>query len=256
MNRTVKRGLLIAVTLIVAWKAMSAVLFPSSSLHYKLSIDVDDNGTIRHGEGVIGVGFQSQGPLRIDATPQWSVDFSGEAFPIDIGAKSTLFVLLTGDPKRERPSGDYRTDERYSPFDAGRDGLVEYFQFYVNDLPNGLGAKSKIDAFANSRTSVELTPNALPMLVRFRDVSDPKTVELVDPNHLDASFGPRVKIARAMVEITDAPMTVGIEKRLGWLRGGYLEKRLFEPHGGAVDQVPPERRLTDGDFWRVAERQL
>jgi hypothetical protein len=99
---------------------MVALFFPWSSLHYKLSVDIDDNGINRHGKGVIGVKFQSQGPLLIGFTPQWSVEFSGEAFPIDLGARGTLFVLLAGDPKRERRSGDYRRDHRYSPREAGR----------------------------------------------------------------------------------------------------------------------------------------
>jgi hypothetical protein len=46
---------------------------------------------------------------------------------------------------------------------------------------------------------------------------------------------------------------MGIEKRLRWLRDGYLEKWLVEPRGEPVDQVPPEHRLTYGDFWRVSK---
>jgi hypothetical protein len=118
----------------------------------------------------------------------------------------------------------------------------------VSGLPNGIGAKFKIDDFANSRTSVDLAPNALPMLVRFRDVGDPKSVELVDPDHLDASFGPGVKILRAKAEITNEPITAGIEKRLRWLKGRSPDERLFEARGEPVDQIPPERLLTYGDF--------
>jgi hypothetical protein len=217
MSRLRKTGIIL-LGLVAAWEAMTALFFPSSSLHYKLSLDIDDNGITRHGEGVIGVSFQSQGPLLISPTPQWWVDFSGEAFPIDLGARGTLFVLLAGDPKRQRPSLDYRSDDRYSPREAGRAALVEYFQFYVSGLPNGLGAKFKIDAFANSRTAVDLAPNALPKLVRFRDADDPKSAELVDPDHLDASFGPGVKILRAKAEITGEPITSGIEKRLKWVK--------------------------------------
>ena len=39
---------------------------------------------------------------------------------------------------------------------------------------------------------VELAPGDLPLLVRFRDINDPTTVERVDPNDLAASFGPGV----------------------------------------------------------------
>jgi hypothetical protein len=235
--------------LLVGLTAMVALFFPWSTLHYKLSVDIDDNGTTRHGEGVIGVSFQSQGPLLISPTPQWWVESSGGAFPVDLGARGTLFVLLVGDSKRQQPES-HRDDHHYSPRNAGQAALVEYFKFYVSGLPNGLGAKFKINAFANSRTSVDLAPNALPMLVRFRDVGDPKSVELVDPDHLDASFGPGVKILGAKAEITNEPITTGIETRLRWLKGSYGERFLFEEViGQPVDQIPPERLLTYGDFW-------
>ena len=68
-----------------------------------------------------------------------------------------------------------------------------------------------------NRAVVEVAPDSLPMLVRFGDLNDPKSVERADPEHLDASFGPGVKLARATVQLTDEPVTMGIEKRLGWV---------------------------------------
>ena len=56
-----------------------------------------------------------------------------------------------------------------------------------------------------------------PELVRFRDIRDPKTVELVDPNDLAKSFGAGVKLRRIMLTVVDGPVTVGIEQRLPWL---------------------------------------
>jgi hypothetical protein len=75
---------------------------------------------------------------------------------------------------------------------------------------------------------VELSPSDLPLLVRFRDINDAKTVERVKPGDLGASFGPGVYLKRATVEITKDPVTTGIEKRLPWLeslrsRGARLD---------------------------------
>jgi hypothetical protein len=203
----------------------------------------------RHGEGVIGVSFQSQGPLLISPTPQWWVDFSGEAFPIDLGARGTLFVLLAGDPKRQEPES-HRDDHHYSP-DAGQAALVEYFKFYVSGLPNGFGAKFKIDDFANSRTGVDLAPNSLPKLVYFRDVDDPKSAELVDPYHLDASFGPGVTILRAKAEITGEPITSGIEKRLKWVKNPAVMKGP-----GWQDLPEPARVIITGLFTGTPEEHF
>ena len=70
---------------------------------------------------------------------------------------------------------------------------------------------------------MELAPGDLPLLVRFRDINDPRTVERVDANDLAASFGPGVYLKRATIEITRDPVTTGIEKRLAWL--GPLRSR-------------------------------
>jgi hypothetical protein len=56
-----------------------------------------------------------------------------------------------------------------------------------------------------------------PMMVRFRDLNDPKSVEQVDPD--------TIGVKRIALETTSDDVTTGIEKRLGWLttlKGGYL----------------------------------
>jgi hypothetical protein len=56
-----------------------------------------------------------------------------------------------------------------------------------------------------------------PMLVRFGNISDPKTVQLVSP----ASIG----VTNITIEITDEDVTTGIEAKLGWL-ANFGSKRL------------------------------
>ncbi len=208
-----KRFLKLILIFLVALAALWLFEFPSAQLHYKLSVDVDDNGTPRHGEGVILVGFQSNGFLLIDNTPLWTVDAVGEAFAVDLGPRGTLFVLLSNDRNRNTSA------------DAGRGALASYFNFYVNNLPNDLGSARKIVAFAQSKKAVHVAPNRLPQLVRFRDLNAPGSVEPVDPDHLDLSFGPRVKITSVRAELTNEPATTGIQKQLGWL--GWLDDRTL-----------------------------
>jgi hypothetical protein len=56
-----------------------------------------------------------------------------------------------------------------------------------------------------------------PMMVRFRDLNDPKSVEKVDP----AAIG----VKRIALETTGDDVTTGIEKRLGWF-SQYLDRHL------------------------------
>lgn len=66
-----------------------------------------------------------------------------------------------------------------------------------------------------------------PLMVRFRDIDDPTSVERVDP----VAIG----VKRIVVETTSDKLTTGIDKRLPWLarlRGGYL-------HGGFTSRGAP-----------------
>ncbi len=65
----------------------------------------------------------------------------------------------------------------------------------------------------------ELPFDDLPDLVTFDDINDPRTVKLVDPRNLEASFGLGVVLKRATIAIVDndTPLTKGIEKKLPWI---------------------------------------
>ncbi len=232
--------------IVVAYYAIGWWCFPSTSLNYKLSVDVDDNGVMRHGEGVIGVDFQSNGFMRIDKTPNWSIGVRGEAFAVDLGARGALFVLLSSDHTRATLS---RPRERTSA-EAGRSALWAYYGDNFGDLAPNYDGKRHLDEFARDQTVVEIRPDSLPMLVRFRDVNDPTSVERVEPDDLTATFGAGVKLLRATVQIVDEPVTKGIETRLPWVANGWFGKHLIAPHGEPVDQTPPERLVTYDGFRR------
>jgi len=55
------------------------------------------------------------------------------------------------------------------------------------------------------------------LLIRFRDLDDPATAERVDPFDLAASFGPGVKLLRATIEMTNDPVTTGLDQKLPWI---------------------------------------
>jgi hypothetical protein len=64
-----------------------------------------------------------------------------------------------------------------------------------------------------------------PLMVTFDDVEDPKTVRMVDPDNLAATFGPGVELGAVTLEVTGDPVTEGrVERVLGWL-GDYATNR-------------------------------
>jgi hypothetical protein len=55
--------------------------------------------------------------------------------------------------------------------------------------------------------TVSLPLEKLPMLIHFKEINNPTSIEEVDPRALEVSFGPGVHLLKATLEITDDPIT-------------------------------------------------
>lgn len=167
---------------------------------YKLTVEVDTPEGVKSGHSVIEV----IKPWRPGASSR------GQAVAVDLPGGQTLFVLLRSEQKSDwaddamapvwpsiQKSGDDAEDVATLLRAARAMGRVP--------LPRvrKLGAMGEMDH--------------TPYFVRFRNVRDPKTVEKVDPDNLWQSFEEGVKLKGLYVEITEEPVTTGIETRLNWL---------------------------------------
>jgi hypothetical protein len=234
---------------LAALVALWWVLFPSATLRYRLTLEAEVDGKPVAGSGVIEVTSALSPAVMTNASGPYAaqVIVRGQAVALDLADRGTLFALLKDNGRAGSRSG---SDELFGGHDALSHPARPPFDYHEVKRLRGL------------RLKTELPFSRLPLLVRFRDVDDPKTVERVDPNDLAASFGPGVRLVRATVEIVPAgwwpfnalgwpgalagvPVTVGIETKLGWLaelRGGYL-------HGGSTSRNAPFG-LHGGDFQR------
>jgi hypothetical protein len=122
----------------------------------------------------------------------------GEAVAVDLPDNQTLFALI-GQNENTYDLSELIGRTLYphgSAYEVGRRSVNDPPVAFVRRFPYG--------------------GSGLPLLVTFRDMSDPKSVVRVDPDDLAASFGAGVRLKRITVQVTDDPVTTGIEKRLGW----------------------------------------
>lgn len=212
---------------------------PPRVVRYRLTIEIEDSGVIRTGSVVQEEHCTFNDGLLKGLGSAVDCGAKGEALVVDLGEKGLLFAVL----KR----------------DEANPASLEPFGLLVDarrDILDKIGLTSSAMArIAKASGSTEIGLNKLPLLVRFRDLNDPKTVERIDPRDLATSFGLEVGLKRATIEVIHDPLTTGIEKRLSWLVGGWLEKPLF-PRVGPLrntSDVPQIEDLTDGDFWRFMQ---
>ncbi len=199
--------------------------FPSATVRYKLTLTVDVNGKQVTGSSVVEVYRQDTTKVFGGSFGGYGYDFRGEAVAVDLGEKGVLFALLkAGSSSDSQP-----------PY------IIKYLGNYSLDPVENLRKMKQ----ARPRPKVDLSFDKIPMLVRFRDINDPKTVELVDPNDLEKSFGKGVKLVSATLEMTDEDVTRGVEKWLPWIRE-YYGKRLDGDHSGAYAPFDAINNLANG----------
>jgi hypothetical protein len=89
-------------------------------------------------------------------------------------------------------------------------------------------------------TGPDDTMDHTPYFVRLKDMADPQSVVEVDPENLAKAFGPGVKLKDIFIEITNEPVTIGLEKRLPWLvklRGKTLDGKRVNDGSGLANEL-------------------
>ena len=172
---------------------------------FKMTVEVDTPDGVRTGSSVYEV--ETMGSRDLVAGGKGSrFTLRGEAVAVDLPGGQTLFALL-------------KTVAQSGHDDLGVSSMVAMDPAFDYDW---MASTRKIASGDGIKSPTELPAGYFPMLVMFRDIRVPKTVELVDPR----AFGVR----RIVVEVTDEAVTSGIEERLEWL-GKFPEPSLDPKHG-------------------------
>jgi hypothetical protein len=210
--------------------------FGNGTYRFRMTVVVETPDGVKSGSSV----YQIDVAQRLQVTPESQVRkvaLTGESVAVEIAPGRTLFTLL----------------KTVSNNDS-------IFLMSLRSLqPNcrqtyGSAEECTIDAMVSRLSKAGpgkpfiVKPENYPMMVRFGNLNDPSSVELVDPDDLAASFGEGVRLKRITVQLTDDPLTTGIEKRLGWL-GQYPEPRLDNDFAPTTSPTLAQV-LQHGDFRR------
>ncbi|SRR5258708_1763826 len=190
----IRLGALVAISLCLAGCGRSG------SFRYKLTLAVNTPEGVKRASSVTEWKFWEVSiPAR--GTPH---KLRGEALYLDLGPGTRpLIALLTSHlrPKNGVVLWDWPHDDLLS-------------RLYGPSLADFMDEMARL---ASMRGPRRITPADLPDLVTFADVNDPKSVVEVNPNDLQATLGPNITWNEITFEMTDEPVTKGIELKLRWL---------------------------------------
>jgi hypothetical protein len=223
---------------------LSGCIGEKHTFRYRLTLSVNVDGTVHTGSSVIEDTFIDQVALAgLAGGIPWATRLGGEAVAVDLGARGILFCVLRRDPTR-----NLSRDAELFP-------LLVFGDYFAAGFPVTDSAKfgAQIRELVRYKPKRGVDPDALPMLVRFRDLHNPASVERVDPANLPGRLGAGIELAGATMEITDDPVTTGVDNVLRWLKGGYPEKWLVDPQREPLNQIPEEKQLTYSAFERTGQ---
>jgi hypothetical protein len=237
------KWLAIILAAVVGAVVLYKIFYPSVTLRYRLTLEAEVDGQPKTGSGVIELSYQkhvSIGAMGRDVAPA----FRGEAVALDLGSRGTLFALLKAG-----------SDSRSGPESI----VLQTFGFPGGAFPGWDG--ENLNKLRNLSGKRDLPLENLPMLVSFRDVRQPKSVERIDPTDIGKNFGPNTKLKRATLEIVPAgiwplnalgitgdPITTGIEKRLPWISDHYDIKLDGQRYETSTAELNLANSLASGAF--------
>jgi hypothetical protein len=182
---------------------------PRASLRYRMTVEVETPAGLKTGSSVLESTLIS-GPNTGGASGLQST-LKGEAVAVDLPGGQTLFALLSS--PSQHSASDYQ-DQLFN--DALLAGAVS-----VPPMPRLYKSAEWVEmrkVASEIKPALTLPPALYPMLVWFKDIRDPKSVEAVEPRALAVTFGAGVTLKRITLAVTSDAVTTGIEKRLAWLR--------------------------------------
>lgn len=186
------------VAVLVAWAAWT---YRPHTYRYKLTVEVATPEGLKTGYAVREVKWRKTPKLTPEAHDSETTQ-RGQAVAVDLPGGKSLFLLLDA-----------------NAYDAV---FTAFYEVGGGTVPRVLNRARETGTVYTMPPSAEFGKGRLqyrpyPRFVFFHDISDPRTVERVDPEKLAATFGKDVRLKRITAVVTDDPVTTGIERRLGWL---------------------------------------
>jgi hypothetical protein len=212
----------------------------SAEVRYKVTVEVDDNGTHRTGSSVMS--FALSKPTVALVSP-YDAKFRGEAVLVDLGGDRTLFALLV-DEEGDGAGIRMLPERLFKDLSSGSERVRN-----IKDIADNEGLVREVPRFWPAISDSREPMVQYPLLVRFRSPDQPESIEAVAPDALDQAFGPGVRLKRITAEITDAPVTDGIKRHLPWLEEvGRVRGTLIPNPPRFLRDTTPIQRVHPSDF--------
>lgn len=164
---------------------------------YRLTLAIEVDGKVHTGSSVIEVVWET-GPGQSSFLGGVQPIVRGQGVFIDLGPRGAVVATFLTGERSEKP-----------------DGSQAAIWLAARAFDNK-STKKELPELERLQGRRDLTPDNMPRLIWFSDISDPKTARKFKVDDIPTLFGPGARLAAAYVEITRDPIVIDIDKKLPW----------------------------------------
>lgn len=205
--------------------------WPHYNWHQKMTVEVEKDGKIYSGSSVTSVFWNKNIMHSLHMGPAWHSEVKGEAVVVELPDNKLLFALLS--------------NKRNSGFTENLAARI------LDRSKHQVSIQKRFQRVLVSRAGPPLVVplENYPLLVTFKDINDPNSLQLVDPNNMDALLGNGMKMKKIFLELTYEPVTRG--QVMSWLKWiGQIKGRLEPTDKKYVKDLTFEEKIRRSDFIR------
>lgn len=195
-------GVIVAIPVLafLAFVTWYKLTFPSYTFHYRLTVQVEVDGEVKEASGVIGIRWNDTPDLP--DVPTFKFHAFGQALLVDLGGHGVLFVPLSASEEREG------LDARRLPFGQ--------------QAPR---TRDVVERAINVRGRSQVVPHNLPQFIWQSHLNDPGSAVVVTAEQFPEVISPNVRLVGVWTEITEDPVSTGLENEVAWIGEMYERRR-------------------------------
>jgi hypothetical protein len=218
----VRNAVTALVLLLVATVGACHLIYPSYTHRYRLTLEVEADGQVRTGSGVVEVTWLRQ--PEFGQAPSWRSEVRGQAVMVDLERHGALLAALVG-PRPEDLRGDAADFLALRAFAGSTPDLPPVRDARVQGYRLERDTLAALGRLAGRRAP--LAVHAMPQLVWLPDPGNPSSARPVPPADLAGVIGADFRLCGAWIEITRDRVTTGLFAQLPWLAARYHAEKKY-----------------------------
>ena len=188
------------------------VAFPVYTHRFRLTFQVEVNGKVKEGSGVITVLHQDNQHVPL-TQKRWKLSEYGPSPWIDLGERGIVLAAIEIHvPSNYKPK----------PFDAG---LLSFVAYFGAEHGNPNISQRTVREIHNQSGRRQLKDNQLPEFIWLPNPSDPNSAQIVPPDSFGDIVGSDIRLGAVFVEVTEDRPDNSLYAKLPWLKAMAQKER-------------------------------